>query len=112
MEKGKITQDYEDAVALCEMGSTTMEALGIENGDTVIVKTGLGKINVKAKLNKNLPEGMAFIPCGPYFNYLLDSYTQCTGMPGFKSLEVTITAARGAKIQTVEELTQKMKEGI
>ncbi|MDH4214653.1 MAG: tRNA CCA-pyrophosphorylase [Candidatus Thorarchaeota archaeon] len=112
MEKGKITQEYEDAVAICELGSKTMEALGIENGDIIVVKAALGKINVKAKLDKNLQEGMAFIPCGPYFNYLLDAYTQLTGMPGFKSLEATINAAPGAKIPTVKEITQMMKEGV
>ena len=111
MEKGKTTEDYYNAVALCELDSTAMETLGIENGDTVVIKTELGKINVKAKLNKQLHEGMAFIPCGPYFNYLLDSYTQYTGMPCFKSIKATIDAAPGAKIPSVEEVTQMMKEG-
>ncbi len=111
MEKGKITSDYENAVAVCELDSTAMESLGIENGATIVVKSGIGEIAVKAKLNKMLHPGLAFIPCGPYFNYLLDSYTQHTGMPGFKSLTVSIDAAPGAKILTVEELAQMMKEG-
>ena len=111
MEKGKTTPDYEDAVAICELDSTAMESLGIQNGDTITVKSGIGKIAVKAKLNKMLHPGIAFIPCGPYFNYLLESYTQHTGMPGFKSLAASIDAAPGAKISNVEELTQMMKEG-
>jgi formylmethanofuran dehydrogenase subunit D len=111
MEKGKITSDYEDAVAVCELDTTAMETLGIENGETVVVKSGIGEIAVKAKLNKDLHPGMAFIPCGPYFNYLLDSYTQHTGMPEFKSLTVTINAAQGTKISTVEELAKIIKEG-
>jgi len=111
MEKGKITSDYQNAVAVCELDSTALESLGIENGETIIVKSGIGEIAVKAKLNKMLHPGIAFIPCGPYFNFLLDSYTQHTGMPGFKSLEVTIDAAPGAKISTIEELIQLMKEG-
>ena len=111
MEKGKITSDYENAVAVCELDSTAMESLGIENGETITVKTEIGEVIVKAKLNKNLHPGMAFIPCGPYFNFLLDSYTQLTGMPGFKSLPATIDAAPGAKILTIEELIQLMKEG-
>ena len=110
MEKGKTTVDYYDAVAVCELDSTAMEALGVENGETVVITTEVGKINVKAKLNKELHEGMAFIPCGPYFNYLTDAYTQFTGMPGFKSIEATIDAAPGAKIPTIEEITQMMKE--
>ena len=111
MEKGKITLEYENAVAVCELDTTAMESLGIENGATIVVKSGIGEIAVKAKLNKMLHPGLAFIPCGPYFNYLLDSYTQHTGMPGFKSLTVSIDAAPGAKILTVEELAQMMKEG-
>jgi len=110
MEKGKITQDYENAVAVCELDSTAMKSLSIENGETIVVKSGSGEIAVKAKLNKMLHPGIAFIPCGPYFNYLLDSYTQHTGMPGFKSLTVSIDAAPGVKISTVEELTKMMKE--
>jgi formylmethanofuran dehydrogenase subunit D len=111
MEKGKTTPDYKDAVSVCELDSKTMEMLGVENGETVVVKTKLGKIALKAKLDKNLHEGMAFIPCGPYFNYLLDSNTENTGMPRFKSMEATITAAPGAKIPSVEELAKKMMEG-
>ena len=110
MEKGKMTSDYENAVAVCELDSTAMESLGIKNGETVVVKSGIGEIAVKAKLNKQLHPGIAFIPCGPYFNFLLDSYTQHTGMPGFKSLTVSIDAAPGVKISTVEELTKMMKE--
>ncbi len=111
MEKGKMTSDYENAVAVCELDSTAMESLGIKNGETIVVKSGIDEIAVKAKLNKNLHPGIAFIPCGPYFNYILDSYTQHTGMPGFKSLTVSIDAAPGAKIPTITELTQMMKEG-
>ena len=111
MEKGKITLEYENAVAVCELDTTAMESLGIENGATIVVKSGIGEIAVKAKLNKMLHPGLAFIPCGPYFNYLLDSYTQHTGMPSFKSLTVSIDAAPGAKISSVEELAQMMKEG-
>ena len=111
MEKGKLTSDYENAVAVCELDTTAMESLGIENGETITVKTEIGEVVVKAKLNKNLHPGIAFIPCGPYFNFLLDSYTQHTGMPGFKSLAVSIDAAPGAKIPSVEELAQMMKEG-
>jgi len=88
-----------------------MESLDIENGETIVVKSGIGEIAVKAKLNKMLHPGIAFIPCGPYFNYILDSYTQHTGMPGFKALSVSIDAAPGAKIPSVKELAQMMKEG-
>ena len=109
MEKGKMTSDYENAVAVCELDSTAMESLGVKNGETVVVKTEIGEIAVKAKLNKNLHPGLAFIPCGPYFNFLLDSYTQHTGMPGFKSITASIDAAPGASIMSIEELSKVLK---
>jgi len=109
MEKGKITSEYENAVAICELDATSMEALGIKDGETVVVKTEFGKTTVKAKQNKDLHPGIAFIPCGPYFNLLLDSYTQHTGMPGFKSLSASITAAPGTSIPSIEQLIKILK---
>jgi formylmethanofuran dehydrogenase subunit D len=111
MEKGKITSEYEEAVSACELDSTTMESLGVNDGDAIVVKTRLGKAVVRAKRSKDLHQGMAFIPCGPYFNLLIDSNTQYTGMPGFKSLEATITSAQGVKIKSIMELTEQMMEG-
>jgi formylmethanofuran dehydrogenase subunit D len=111
MEKGKLTSDYEKAVAICELDTTAMEALGIDDGETVVVQTEHGRTIVRAKHDKQLTPGIAFIPCGPYFNLLLDAYTQHTGMPGFKSLSASITAAPGASITSVEELSKILKEG-
>jgi formylmethanofuran dehydrogenase subunit D len=110
MEKGKITSDYEKAVAICELDATAMQTLGITDGEPVVVETQYGKTTVSAKYNKELQPGIAFIPCGPYFNLLLDSYTEHTGMPGFKSLKASIVAAPGANIPSVEELTKILKE--
>jgi formylmethanofuran dehydrogenase subunit D len=112
MEKGKLTSDYMSAVAICELDATAMEALGIEDGEAVVVQTEFGKTTVKAKLNKDLHSGIAFIPCGPYFNVLLDSYTHYTGMPGYKSLSALITAAPGANIPSVTEVTKTIKEAV
>ncbi|NHJ14582.1 MAG: tRNA CCA-pyrophosphorylase [Candidatus Thorarchaeota archaeon] len=111
MEKGKITPEYGEAVAICELDGTAMEYLGINEGEAVIVKTKFGKAVVHAKLNKSLHPGVAFIPCGPYFNLLIDSNTQYTGMPGYKSLEASVSAGAGARVLSVEDLIEKMKEG-
>ena len=102
LEKGKTSQEYQDAVAVCELDSSAMETLGLENGDTVSVKTEFGETIVKCKLDKNLDAGMAFIPLGPYFNKLIESDTQHSGMPHYKAVEATITAAKGAAIKNVE----------
>ena len=111
MEKGKVTQEYADAVGICELDSTAMETLGVENGDVIIVRSDIGKTIVKSKLNKQLHPGIAFIPCGPWFNELIGSDTQQTGMPGYKTVKVTISAAPQEKVLSTDELATSYKEG-
>ena len=103
MEKGKTRQDYEDAVAICELDETAMQTLGLEKDDVVLVQTDLGKTYVKSKLNKNLHPGLAFIPCGPYFNEIIGSDTNQSGMPNYKTVKATISAAKGSKVKPIAE---------
>lgn len=104
MEKGKTSQEYFDAVSYCEIDATTLETLGIKAGDSILVETQLGKVVVRSKLDKNLTPGIAFIPCGPYFNALIGSYTGQTGMPIYKNIEATIFAAPEEKILTIDDI--------
>ncbi len=110
MEKGKITQDYVDAVGICELDQTAMQFLGLENGDIVLVQSKIGKTIVKSKLNKQLHNGIAFIPCGPWFNELIGSDTQQTGMPSYKSIEVIVSSAPEASVSGIEELINRYIE--
>ncbi len=105
MEKGKTSQEYFEAVSYCEIDATTLKALGIEAGDPIQIETQLGTVVVRSKLNKNLTPGIAFIPCGPYFNALIGSYTGQTGMPIYKNIEATIFPAPEEKIPTIDEIT-------
>ena len=111
MEKGKVTQEYADAVGICELDSTAMDTLGVENGDVIIVRSDIGKTIVKSKLNKQLHPGIAFIPCGAWFNELIGSDTHQTGMPGYKTIKVTISAAPQEKVLSTDELASSYKEG-
>jgi len=110
MEKGKMTDDYQKAVAVCELDTASMESLGIKNGDPITIQTEHGQTVVWAKHNKNLEPGVAFVPAGPYFNLLLGSYTQSTGMPGFKSLSASITSTPDASILSLVDLSASYKE--
>ena len=109
MEKGKTTQEYADAVCLCELDSTAMETLGLQNGDLVTIQSPSGKTVVKSRLNKGLDPGIAFIPCGPWFNELIASDTQQTGMPSYKSITATISATPQASIIGIDQLAESYK---
>jgi formylmethanofuran dehydrogenase subunit D len=109
MEKGKTTQEYADAVCMCELDATAMETLGLKNGDLVTIQSQSGKTVVKSRMNKGLDPGIAFIPCGPWFNELIGSDTQQTGMPSYKSITATISATPNASIIGIEELAESYK---
>ncbi len=111
MEIGKLTKDYFDAVAICEMDKTTMEALGIEDGDAVKVETDVASVIVFGKLDRRAEPGIAFIPAGPYANAVTHSDTLETGMPEFKGIPATIFSAKGESVPDVREVLKQIMEG-
>ncbi|MFX1415659.1 MAG: molybdopterin dinucleotide binding domain-containing protein [Promethearchaeota archaeon] len=112
MELGKLNQEYIDAVAICEMDKSTLEALGVEEGDPVRIETVYGSVVVRSNLDRRAEPGVAFIPCGPYANVILDSDTLESGMPGFKTMDAKIVPAKGETILSTEELLKTMTEGV
>ncbi|TFG14329.1 tRNA CCA-pyrophosphorylase [Candidatus Thorarchaeota archaeon] len=110
IEKGKTSQEYLDAVAVCELSDKDMRSLGLEKGDTILVESEFGKTIVRSKLDKNLPDGFAFMPCGPYFNSLIASDTQFSGMPSYKSVKASIRRANGKTIRSIEEMANPGKK--
>ena len=110
MEIGKLSEDYFQAVAICEMDKTTLETLGLQEGDPVLVETDAGSIVVKSAVDRRAEPGVVFIPCGPYANAVTGSDTLESGMPAFKSITARLSAAKGKKVPTVEELLRKMME--
>ncbi len=111
MEIGKLTKDYFDAVAICEMDSSTLDVLGIEDGDPVKVETDVGSVIVFGKLDRRAEPGIAFMPCGPYVNAISDSDTLETGMPMFKAIQAKVFPAKGETVLSVEDLLKKILEG-
>lgn len=111
MELGKLNQGYLDAVAICEVDKSTLEALGLEEGEPVKVKTSTGSVVVACKLDRRAEPGIAFIPCGPWANAVLDSDTLESGMPKFKAMEAKLVPAKGEKIASAEELLMAIVEG-
>ena len=109
MEIGKLSKEYFDAVAICEVDSTTIEVLGLEEGDSVKVETDFGSVIVMCTLDRRAEPGVAFMPCGPYANLIIASDTLESGMPGFKTVPAKLFPAKGEPVLSVEEL---LKEAI
>jgi formylmethanofuran dehydrogenase subunit D len=111
MELGKLGPEYLKEVGICEMDKVTLEALGIDEGDTVRVETMHGSVVVMSKIDRRAEPGVVFIPCGPYANAVTGSDTEATGMPDFKGVTAQLFAAKGENVPDVKELLKQMVEG-
>ncbi|MHA1959322.1 MAG: molybdopterin dinucleotide binding domain-containing protein [Candidatus Thorarchaeota archaeon] len=108
MEIGKLSSDYFNAVALCEMDESTLKVLGIEDGDPVRVETVIGSVVVFGKRDRRAEPGIVFMPCGPYANAITGSDTLQSGMPDFKTIPARVFPAKGESVLSVEEILDEM----
>ena len=108
-EIGKTSDDYLQNVALIQLNQKVMEQLGLNDGDTVEVKTQHGSAAVKCQ-KADIEENMGFMPYGPWANMLVGSDTQSTGMPDSKGVEAEIEKS-SKKVETVDELMSRIVEG-
>ena len=106
--ENKTSMDYQEATAYCELNSKDIGILGISPGSRVSVKTDFGEVVVKLKTNDGNPDGMAFIPMGPWANAVVDPDTKGCGMPGFKGIPADIEPT-GEKILLMKELIARYK---
>lgn len=108
--ENKMSEEYFNAVAVCEMNEKDMERLGISPDENVKVKTNYGEVVVKAKKAKGYPEGIAFIPMGPWANAVVSSNTKGAGMPSFKDLDAEIEKT-GEEVLHITDLFRSYREG-
>lgn len=105
--ENKTSSDYMEATAYCELNSKEAGLLG-KAGINVRVKTPHGDVVVKLKENNGNPDGIAFIPMGPWANAVVDPDTKGCGMPGFKGVPAEIEAT-GDRILLMKELIARYK---
>jgi formylmethanofuran dehydrogenase subunit D len=93
IESGKDLKMYVDAAAICHMNREMMDFMGLKEGDNIQVVSNFGDVVVKVvNTNETLPEGMIYIPMGPWANRVIDPDTDCTATPRFKNIPVEINA--------------------
>ena len=88
----KNTNDYSIESSYCFLNPMDMMELGVENKtNTSSSKAPLEKPVFKILESPKTSEGVVFIPCGPYANFILHELTHSTGTPYFKGITVDIT---------------------
>jgi len=91
IESGKDLDMYVKYAAICQVTPSLLKELGIEEGDNVEIVSEHGNVVVKTEVAKEaLPEGMIFMPLGPWCNRIVHPDTESTAMPTFKGVSVEI----------------------
>jgi formylmethanofuran dehydrogenase subunit D len=103
MLDSKLSEKYFIEAAVCEMNSGDMEKLGVTPEDNVKVTTKFGEVVVKAKQDDGNPDGLIFIPMGPWCNAVVSGDTHGAGMPSFKGIDATVEKT-GEAVLSVKEL--------
>lgn len=91
IESGKDIPMYVKYAAICNMNQDQLDELGIKPGDNVEISSDYGKVVVQAVLAKEeLPDGMVYVPLGPWANKVVRPDTDSTATPSFKNIPVEI----------------------
>lgn len=106
--ENKTSKAYFGAAAFCEMNSRDAEKIGTKPGDNVKVSTDFGSVVVPVKICEGNPDGLVFIPMGPWANAVVDPDTAGCGMPGFKGVP-SLVEASDEKAPTMQELMARLK---
>ncbi len=88
----KLSEGYMRAVSFCEMNEKDMEKLGVKDSDKVLVKNELGEVVLyvkKPEMDLQPPEGIIFIPMGPYANRIVGALNG-SGTPQYKGIKATV----------------------
>lgn len=107
--ENKMSDEYFDIAAICELNEKDMEKIGVSPDENVRVRTNYGEVVVKAKKAKGNPEGIAFIPMGPWVNAVVSSNTKGAGMPTYKGLDAGIEKT-DEEVLRVTDLMKEYKE--
>ena len=109
-EAGKLSAEYAENVAVCELNAEDMKRLGVKDNGNVKVTTKFGSVVLKVKKSRRLKTpSIAFIPYGPWVNQILASNTGGTGMPSLKGVKATVEPS-DSTVLSIQELLLNVQE--
>lgn len=107
-ERGKASEDYFEAVAVCFVDAGDLKRLGIKGKTNVRVSTDYGSVVVKAMKSPRGPHpGLIFIPYGAWANIVVDPETDSIGMPSLKGIPAEIEAVAEKAVLGLSELLRE-----
>ena len=105
--EAKTTSAYAVETSRCFMHPFDMMDLEIFDGDFVRVESAYGAVVLAVAESEAITPGTVFVPYGPYANSIIGSSTHFTGMPDFKSTNVSVTPTAESR-KSLHELQKEM----
>ncbi len=107
-EHGKLSDEYRENVAICEIDPYDLEELSIKENSNIEVSTKHGSIVVKAKKSRRAPHPkIVYMPFGLWANVIVNPRTHGTGMPSFKGIPAEIQPAPTEKVLSIQQLLKQ-----
>ena len=107
-ERGKLSEEYQESVAICHMDPEDIKSLGIRENENVRIITNFGSVVLRLVKSPTAPHPkVVFIPYGPWASIVVDPETHGTGMPSLKGIPAEIEPAFEEKVSSVPDLLKK-----
>lgn len=106
--ENKTSKAYFNSAAYCEMNSGDAKKIGVQPGNNIRVTTDFGSVVVSLRICEGNPDGLIFVPMGPWANAVVDPSTAGCGMPGFKGVKAVVEAT-SESAPTMQELMARLK---
>jgi formylmethanofuran dehydrogenase subunit D len=87
--QGSLSKDYQESAARITISSRDAQRLNLEEGHRVEVKSDIGQVTVRARLQENQPEGMVVMPPSPW------AFAVINAMVPSQGTKVTIKPSKG-----------------
>lgn len=91
----KVTEaeKYKEAAAVCYINPNDMKKMGMNAGERIKLTTSVSNVVLLAQEQEN-PEGVVFVPKGPWINSVIDAETLETGSPQYKGMQAYIESTQ------------------
>jgi formylmethanofuran dehydrogenase subunit D len=103
----KLTDDYTEECAVCEMNPGDHQALGSPEKVKLTAKEGIYSVVVYAWPDDSISPGQVFMPRAIWSNVVVDPETFSTGSPLYKGSPVQIEPT-GEEVLSAQEIVQKI----
>ncbi len=98
----KMNPDFYKVVSVCSLSEEDYKSLGLTDGKNVLVKNEFGEAVFSARSDAGLPQGVIFIPMGPWANVLVGPDTGGCGTPQYKGVSVEVEATDSPVLEVRE----------